>query len=85
MNDLNMFKLKNLLLDKEFCIANANRDLAVGDRWTAGWDHLMKDINIEIDQLIKEIEKVNNRKSPPPTETKRPVGNIDNWKPYCRF
>ena len=51
MNELNLIKLKNLLLDKEFCIANANRDLAVGDRWTTGWDHLMEGINIEIDKF----------------------------------
>jgi hypothetical protein len=76
MNDLNMLKLKNLLLDKEFCISNANRDLDLGG-WTMGWDHQMLEINSEINELIKEIEKENSRKSTPPPGSKRSVADIN--------
>jgi len=77
MDDLNILKLKNLLLDKEFCIANANRDICQGDGWTMGWDHQMLEINSEINELIKEIEKVNSRKSAPPPWAERPVADIN--------
>jgi hypothetical protein len=76
MNDLNMVKLKNLLLDKEFCIANANRELDLGG-WITDWIRRIQEIDLEIDKLIKEIEKVNSRKSPPRPGSKRPVADIN--------
>lgn len=84
MNELNMHKLKNLLLDKEFCIANANRDICEGGAWRMGWDHRIAEIDLEIDTLIKEIENINSRKSPPPTGSKRPVGNIEDSNKIIR-
>jgi hypothetical protein len=42
-----------------------------------GWDHQMLEINSEINELIKEIEKVNSRKSAPPPWAERPVADIN--------
>ncbi len=57
MTDVREYKLKNLLLDKEFCIANANRELDLGG-WLSDWGYLIKCINMEIDKLIKEIDNL---------------------------
>ncbi len=71
MNELNLLKLKNLILDKEFCIANANRELDLGG-WLSDWPRQIAEINLQINSIIKEIEKINSRKSPPPAGSKPP-------------
>lgn len=56
MTDIREYKLKNLLLDKEFCIANANRDIIEGGAWRMGWDHRIAEIDTEINKLFNQFD-----------------------------
>lgn len=56
MTNIREYKLKNLLLDKEFCIANANRDIIEGGAWRMGLDHRIAEIDTEINKLFNQFD-----------------------------
>nr|BFD33770.1 hypothetical protein GTC16762_33890 [Pigmentibacter ruber] len=67
MCDLTEYKLKNLLLEKEFTIARANRDLSEAGKWSTGWDDYIQDINKQINHYIDKIEFKQLAKAPKKT------------------
>jgi hypothetical protein len=76
MNELNILKLKDLMLRKEFINTQANHDLNNLGKFTADYIKLSDDLNKEIDRLILLIENNNSKTGAPPIGVKRPVGNI---------
>ena len=62
-NNFNMLKLKNLLLDKWFCVAQANEELSEKGVWSKDWNHKIQELDLEITTLIKEMEKINEKRS----------------------
>ncbi len=77
MNELNMLKLKNLIVNKEFINTQANNDLNMHGKFTCDYITPYGELNEQINNQILLIEKVNNRKSPPPPGSKRPVADIN--------
>jgi hypothetical protein len=62
-NNFNMLKLKNLLLDKWFCVAQANEELSEKGAWSKDWNYKIQELDLEITTLIKEMEKINEKRS----------------------
>ncbi|MBX9838764.1 MAG: hypothetical protein K2X69_10695 [Silvanigrellaceae bacterium] len=76
MNELNMLKLKNLIVNKEFINTQANNDLNMHGKFTCDYITPYGELNEQINNQILLIEKVNNRKSPPPLGSKPPEPNL---------
>lgn len=59
MEVINEIRLRNLLLEKEFTIARANRELSEAGKWLIGWDGYIEGLNKQIDKILSEEIKIN--------------------------
>jgi hypothetical protein len=59
--DLLLLELRNAIADKEWVTANANRDIAVGGEWRLDWSEPMAEIETEIQGIIEEIKKLEDK------------------------
>lgn len=58
--ELLLLKLRNAIVDKEFCVVRANRDITQYGAWSCDYDDWMKHNNEEINKILKEIEQIKN-------------------------
>ena len=54
--ELILLKIRNLVADKEMCIANANMENAHRDGWSGNWNQPVEELNKEIDRLMELLK-----------------------------
>lgn len=57
MENLSLLKLRNAIADKERFTACANRELQQLGQWNCDWQEGFEQVDREIAEIIKEIEK----------------------------
>lgn len=53
--ELLLLRLRSAIADKEWVIAQANRETHHGDFWTCDWNQGVQDAESEIQSLIQQI------------------------------
>ena len=55
LDGLLCLKLRNAIIDKEFCVASANNDIATYGKWQCDWSEGMREAEEEIQDIIKKL------------------------------
>jgi ACT domain-containing protein len=56
-----LLELRNAIADKEWIIATANRDIAMGGEWRCDWSDSLAGVDTEIQDIIEEIKKLGDK------------------------
>lgn len=56
--ELVALKIRHLICDREMITASANLEIARADNWTCDWGKASREVAVEIDVLLKELESL---------------------------